>query len=67
MDIDEVREGAIVIAPVKVDGGGVFAGDVHAMQGDGEVSGHTTDVAAEVTLGVEVIWKMSGQTKRGQT
>jgi len=55
MDIDNVREGAIVIAPVKVKGGGIVVGDVHAMQGDGEISGHTTDVSAEVTLEVELI------------
>jgi len=29
LDIDSVREGAIVIAPVKVKGGGVYAGDAH--------------------------------------
>jgi formamidase len=50
-----VREGAIIIAPVKLPGGGVVVGDVHAMQGDGEISGHTTDVSAEVTLEVELI------------
>jgi acetamidase/formamidase len=55
MDVDNVREGAIVIAPVKVPGGGIVVGDVHAMQGDGEISGHTTDVSAEVTLEVQVI------------
>ncbi|MDH7500731.1 MAG: acetamidase/formamidase family protein, partial [candidate division NC10 bacterium] len=55
MDIDNVREGAIVICPVKVPGGGIVVGDVHAMQGDGEISGHTTDVSAEVTLEVELI------------
>jgi formamidase len=55
MDIDNVREGAIIIAPVKVPGGGIIVGDVHAMQGDGEISGHTTDVSAEVTLEVELI------------
>jgi acetamidase/formamidase len=55
MDIDSVREGAIVIAPVKLDGGGVCIGDVHAMQGDGEIAGHTTDIVAEVTTEVEVI------------
>ncbi|MBM1155091.1 acetamidase/formamidase family protein, partial [archaeon] len=47
LDVDSVREGAVIIAPVKVDGGGVYAGDAHAMQGDGEVAGHTTDVVAE--------------------
>ncbi len=55
MDNSRVREGAIVIAPVKVKGGGVFLGDVHAMQGDGEIAGHTCDVAALVTLKVKVL------------
>lgn len=55
MDINRVREGAIVICPVKVPGGGVYMGDMHAMQGDGEIAGHTTDIAGIVTLQVEVI------------
>jgi formamidase len=55
MDIDSIGEGAIVIAPVKVEQAGIIVGDVHAMQGDGEIAGHTTDVSAEVTLEVEVI------------
>ncbi|NOY11755.1 MAG: acetamidase [Archaeoglobi archaeon] len=55
LDVDSVREGCIVIAPVKVDGGGVYAGDVHAMQGDGEVAGHTADVSAETTVSVSVL------------
>ena len=44
MDISRVREGAVLICPVKVAGGGVYVGDMHAMQGDGEIAGHTTDV-----------------------
>ena len=32
MDINKVRAGAILICPVKVPGGGVYVGDVHAMQ-----------------------------------
>jgi len=55
LDIDSVREGAILICPVKVPGGGVYVGDAHAMQGDGEIAGHTTDVAAKVTLQVNVV------------
>lgn len=55
MDIDSVREGAILICPVKVDGAGIYIGDVHAMQGDGEIAVHTTDVSAEVTVQVELI------------
>lgn len=62
MDVNRVREGAILICPVKVPGGGVYLGDMHAMQGDGEIAGHTTDVAGIVTLQVEV---MKGLTLEG--
>jgi acetamidase/formamidase len=55
MDIDAVRAGAIVVCPVKVPGGGVYLGDMHAMQGDGEIAGHTTDVAGTVTLQASVL------------
>lgn len=55
MDINRVREGAIIICPVKVEGGGVYLGDMHAMQGNGEIAGHTTDVAGIVDLKVKVL------------
>ncbi|PKD42987.1 acetamidase/formamidase family protein [Rhodohalobacter barkolensis] len=55
MDISRAREGAIVICPVKVPGGGVYLGDMHAMQGDSEIAGHTTDVSGVVQLKVDVL------------
>ncbi len=55
MDIDAVRAGAVLICPVKVPGGGVYLGDMHAQQGDGEIAGHTTDVSGTVTMQVNVI------------
>jgi formamidase len=55
MDINRVREGAILICPVKVPGGGVYIGDMHAMQGDGEIAGHTADVSGIVQLQTKVI------------
>ena len=55
MDIDSVRQGSIVLVPVKVDGAGIYAGDVHAMIGDGEVAVHTTDISARLVVRVEVI------------
>lgn len=55
LDIDAVRAGAILVAPVKVKGGGLYLGDMHAGQGDGEIAGHTMDVAGSVTLQVEVL------------
>jgi acetamidase/formamidase len=55
MDIDAVRAGAILVCPVKVRGGGVYLGDMHALQGDGEIAGHTCDVSGTATLQVEVL------------
>lgn len=55
MDCDSVRAGAILICPVKVPGAGIYMGDMHALQGDGEIAGHTADVAGTVTLQVNVI------------
>lgn len=55
MDTNSVREGAILICPVKIPGGGIYMGDMHAQQGNGEVAGHATDVSGEVELQVEVI------------
>ena len=55
MDIDAVRAGAILICPVKLAGGGVYMGDMHALQGDGEIAGHTCDVSGTVTLQVELL------------
>jgi acetamidase/formamidase len=53
LDIDAVRAGAILVCPVKLDGAGVYLGDMHALQGDGEIAGHTCDVSGTVTLEVE--------------
>ncbi|AJD92176.1 acetamidase [Jeotgalibacillus malaysiensis] len=55
MDISRVRAGSTLICPVKVPGGGVYLGDMHAMQGDGEIAGHTADVSGIVHLQVHVI------------
>lgn len=55
LDIDAVRVGAILIVPVKTPGGGIYLGDMHALQGDGEIAGHTADVSGTVTLQVHVI------------
>jgi formamidase len=55
LDVDAVRAGAILVCPVKLAGGGVYLGDMHALQGDGEIAGHTADVSGTVTLQVEVL------------
>jgi formamidase len=55
MDCDSVRAGAILLCPVKVQGAGIYMGDMHAMQGDGEIAGHTVDVSGTVRLEVELV------------
>ncbi|MFB6302527.1 MAG: acetamidase/formamidase family protein [Haloferacaceae archaeon] len=55
MDSNDVRPGATLICPVKVEGAGLYVGDLHANQGDGELSLHTTDVSGHTELEVEVV------------
>lgn len=55
MDIPWVREGAVLLCPVKVPGAGIYLGDMHALQGDGEIAGHTCDVSGIATLQVHIL------------
>ena len=55
LDCNAVRAGAVLLCPVKVEGAGIYIGDSHANQGDGELSLHTTDITADVTVRVKVI------------
>ena len=55
LDCNAVRDGAVLICPVKVEGAGIYIGDSHANQGDGELSLHTTDITADVTVKVKVL------------
>ncbi len=53
MDAQEVRPGATVYLPVNVPGALLHVGDVHALQGDGEICcGGGIECRAEVTLTV---------------
>ena len=55
LDSNDVRPGATLICPVEIEGAGLYVGDLHANQGDGELSLHTTDVSGRTELEVEVI------------
>jgi amidase len=55
MDQAVVRTGVSILLPVFVDGGLLYIGDVHAAQGDGEISGVGLEIPAEVTVEVELI------------
>ena len=50
IDQKVVTAGTTVHLPVFVPGGLLYVGDVHAVQGDGELSGVGLEIAAEVTI-----------------
>jgi formamidase len=54
MDIKQMQVGTTVLLPCFVDGCGLFVGDVHYAQGDGEVSGTAIEMGATVTVRTEV-------------
>jgi amidase len=55
MDFRELCAGTVLYLPVWVRGAYLSFGDIHALQGDGEVNGTALEVTAEVTLEIEVV------------
>lgn len=55
MDIPEVTEDATLYLPVFAKGAFLLFGDVHAAQGDGEVSGAALETTAELHLTINTI------------
>lgn len=54
LDTNDVAPGATVYLPVFQPGGLFVVGDVHAVMGDGETGGQGLEVAAEVTVRVDI-------------
>ncbi|MEM2849870.1 MAG: acetamidase/formamidase family protein [Candidatus Bathyarchaeia archaeon] len=54
LDTPEITVGSRVFLPVWVEGGLLALGDVHAVQGDGEVSGQGLEVPAEVEVKIKL-------------
>ena len=55
MDVQQMQIGTTLLLPCFVDGCGLFVGDVHYAQGDGEVSGTAIEMGAKVTVVTEVL------------
>lgn len=55
MDQPIVAAGTTVILPVAVPDALLYAGDIHAVQGDGELSGVGLEIAATVRLRIELL------------
>ena len=55
MDSSDAREGATVYLPVFHEGALFYFGDVHALQGDGEICGSGLETTAEVTFQFDLL------------
>ncbi|MFK7853615.1 MAG: acetamidase/formamidase family protein [Granulosicoccus sp.] len=54
MDVQQMQIGTTLLLPCFIDGCGLFVGDVHYAQGDGEVSGTAIEMGGVVTVVTEV-------------
>jgi formamidase len=54
MDVQQMQLGTTLLFPCFIDGCGLFIGDVHYAQGDGEVSGTAIEMGATVTVTTEI-------------
>jgi formamidase len=64
MDVQQMQVGTTLLLPCFIEGCGLFVGDVHYAQGDGEVSGTAIEMGAVVTVTAE-LRKGEGATIRG--
>ena len=55
MDVQEVCPGATVVLAVNVGGALLHIGDVHALQGDGEIGGSAIETSGVIRLRVDLI------------
>jgi formamidase len=65
MDIKQMVVGTTLLVPCYVDGCGLFVGDVHYAQGDGEVSGTAIEIGAKVTVRTEIRKGLAAMMKSG--
>jgi len=63
MDVKQMQVGTRLLLPCFVDGCGLFIGDVHYAQGDGEVSGTAIEMGAKVTVVTDIIKGAAAQVK----
>jgi formamidase len=54
MDVQQMQVGTTLLLPCFIEGCGLFVGDVHYAQGDGEVSGTAIETGAVVTVRTEI-------------
>ena len=55
MDTKDIKEGSKVYLPIFVKGGNLAIGDLHAIMGDGELSGMAIEIGGKVELGISKV------------
>jgi len=55
VDCKEITKGNRLILPINTEGALLAMGDVHAVQGDGEISCVAIEIAADVTVKIQII------------
>jgi len=55
MDLPEVAPGSTIFFPVYHDGALLYVGDVHAVQGDGEISGTAVEMPAKTKIRIDLL------------
>lgn len=65
MDIKQMVVGTTLLLPCYVDGCGLFVGDVHYAQGDGEVAGTAIEIGGVVTVRTAIRKGMASMIKSG--
>ncbi len=66
MDVQQMQVGTRILLPCFIDGCGLFVGDVHYAQGDGEVSGTAIEMEAGVRLVTQIRKGMGSVIKSPQ-
>lgn len=54
MDSPDICPGNTLFLPVNIEGGYLYLGDVHALQGDGELAGAPVEIASRCELTIDV-------------
>lgn len=55
LDFSRIRQSSTIYLPVLHDGGYLYIGDGHAIQGDGEIAGNALETSLDVEFTVELV------------
>jgi acetamidase/formamidase len=67
LDLPDIRPTSTVFLPIFYQGALLYLGDVHATQGDGEISGTAVEMPAEIQVTVDVLKTRSVTSPRIET